>query len=369
MTARRCQIGMFVLVLAVSFATPSLAASPPTQRELDETFRFSWAGQIIKDADPSVSSVEGDRQWMAYVEQELNAAKQELLELEDAHRALLVLYGDQRERCEREVIDRWYNEELSRLQGNIRALRDIRGDRRRLFTKAWHRIGPAGRRVVRAIGDEALTALGSGGLGGGVARRILVRVGRNELKNAVLAGIGRKIQAQAAAAKGAAEDECKKDVVSADPGADPGPNEPSVIPAATYVGALDPAIVTDLLSFDSGRPSVNRFTLIVDEDGLVSGRFEVHQEGSFLGCPGRVADWAADVSAGQYIGAKLPADLTLDLDVRDHNVWEHDVGCFDPVPENYFGTGTLRIRKADGDRLLGVIEGVIPFELERVAEE
>jgi len=236
MRARDGLAGLLVLLLVVAIGAPALAAPPESERPLDEAFRFSWAGQIISEGGRGASSADPNKGWAALVEKELKAAKQKLIELKGVRKAALVLYSGPDEACERETTKRWYREERSRLNDNIRALRALRGDRRGFLTKAWHRIGPVGRRIVRAIGDEAVTVLKSGGtLHGGVARRILVRVGRKQLKNVVLASIARNIQARAAAARSAAEEACKK------PSSSLRTTDPGVSPPAT-AEALTPAI-------------------------------------------------------------------------------------------------------------------------------
>jgi len=378
MRARGGCVGLVVLLLLVAIGARALAEPPESERPLDDALQFSWGGQLISEGGAAGPSVDADKQWMVLVEKELNAAKQELIALEGVRQAALVLYSDPDEQCEREVIERWYDDERTRLNDNVRALRGFRGDRRGLFTKAWHHIGPVGRRIVRAIGDEALVTLQSGGtLHGGVARRILVRVGRKELKNVVLAGIARKIQVRAAAAKGAAEEECKKpdsDSKQVEPGAT---SAPPAIPAGTYVGSFDDIAVTAFVLTD--RDSVvktNTLEVEVAEDGAVSGGFEVHETGVFtdadesVACPGGSSSVVGTIDSGQHIGPALPQTLTIAIEytIISH-VWyafgETDlppVYCNGPIENTDEFPSVMTFLGFAGGTINGDIEGV-PFVL------
>ena len=116
----------------------------------------------------------------------LNVAKRELrgVKARQAAQQQLTVTADYL--CLHLEVEKKLKADAARLQQEIKYYRGIIGDRRGFFTKGWHRIGPTGRRIVRAFVQEALPIVFSGGsLAGGVARGIGLRAGRQEIKNAI----------------------------------------------------------------------------------------------------------------------------------------------------------------------------------------
>ncbi len=358
-----------VLLLGVLPSPVSAAEPPMSDREMQDAFRFGWGSQAIMEK-PGAKN-DGDALFRAMISHELDAAKAELRRLEQEFTAAKSQYADPGEACEREAIDRAYRERRQRLRQNIAALRSIRGDKRGFFTKAWHKIGPAGRRIVRAFGDEALATLKSGGtLGGGVARHILIRAGRREVENVVLQGLTRRIRQQAAAAAAAAREECAE----AQPGQTPATAAGAVpaIPAGTYEGAFDEAMLRQASWLDAAVIEVDTFELRIAEDGAISGGFEVRDSGELEGCAGAATSMAATIEPGQVIAPALPQTVAASFAYTLHDtvgyysdpdISEVQTYCTDPQPVSDEDRLEFTIRAFSDGTISGEIADYATFEL------
>lgn len=295
---------MLAVLFAVLLATPAIAGSA-TDAYGDALDAMHGSRAVSNDADVNVDAAAEMQALLAYATQQLNLAKAELRQLEAAYRlAIHELEGDAHE-CERERLTAIYAAERARLKSRIREYRSIRGDRRGFFTRAWHSIGPAGRRVARSLGDGALDIVTSGGsLGGGVARQLLLRVGRNELEGAALRAVARSVQGRSAVAVAAASTACGDDETDADKPGEGGP----AVPPGTYVGEWSMDLAPDALV--AGKVAEENFVeLHVAEDGELTGEARYRLTGVFDGCPGYVEDWGFTIDGGARVGSELPQDV------------------------------------------------------------
>lgn len=148
---------------------------------------------------------------------------------------------------------------------------------------------------------------------------------------------------------------------------------PPAIPAGSYTGSFDEALLIDLLSYDFGKPDTNTITVTVDEEGLIGGDMAVHQEGVFLGCAGAVDDWIGTVDSGQSVGSELPQSVTVTMQTSGFESFEAEgfgagaAHCLVP-PRPYSDGGSMGLsfdRIADG-LLAGKADDYMPFELRLV---
>lgn len=306
---------LLALLLVVSLAAPVLGRSA-TEAYGDALDMMSGSRAATAAADAQAASDAEKQARMSYVEQQLNLAKAELRQLEAAYRtALRKLKGDAHE-CEREALLGIYAAERTRLKSRIREYRQIRGDRRGFFTKAWHSIGPAGRRIARALGDGAVAAVTSGGLGGGVARRLLLSAGRDELRGAAVRAVVRRAQGRSATAVAAVGTLCGGDETDPDElDDDELDDELPAIPAGTYVGEIPMDLSADALV--SGKVAeANTLEIEVTEAGVISGELEHRLRGVFDGCPGYLQESVAFIEPGQRVGPELPQSFVTTVSFR-----------------------------------------------------
>lgn len=382
--ARRTLSLLLGLLMVASLSLPAATADPPTERSIDDALAFDFAWGALA---PGVGTQrELDAGWRRYVEDQLNAVKRELRELEVSRRVALAEFSEPQDSCEREAVERTYRAEQQRLRENVRALRQIRGDKRGFLSKAWHRIGPSGRRILRAFGDESLEVLRSGGsLHGGVARRILFRIGRREITDTALRAVTRKVHGRSAKAVGAAVDECQEQPDGNEPAKNGKSDDtrPPAIPAGIYEGQFDEATILESAWSDIDTKVVtNAFELRVAEDGSISGRFAIEErglakpaKGSAVRCPGAGSRLEAKIKPGQVIGPTLPQPIKLSV---DFTLWSTYLGnitpdeieffCISPEATVYREPYKARIISYGGDRLVGSA-GDWRFELTRQAPD
>lgn len=299
-------VPLLALLLTVLLATPAVS------RSAADAYGDALDMMSGSRAVTTAAADEGDEMemFMAYVEQELNRAKAELKQLGIAYRAVMrELQGDAHE-CERALLTATYVGERTRLRARLREYRHIRGDRRGFLTKAWHSVGPGGRRVLRALGDGALDIVASGGtLGGGVARRLLMRTAGNELKGAALRGLARSVNGRTAAAVAAAESACRDGDID-DGGLDEGV---PAIPPGTYVGEFP----LDLSADDFVTVTVveaNSAEFRVSDSGAIAGELGYRMTGVLDGCPGYILESNIVVDDGQEVGSELPQAISVMYD-------------------------------------------------------
>jgi hypothetical protein len=143
---------------------------------------------------------------------------------------------------------------------------------------------------------------------------------------------------------------------------------PPAIPAGTYTGSFDEALLIDLIAFDFGKPETNMMTVTVDGGGVISGDIVVYQEGVFQGCVGAVAEWTGSIDSGQGIGPDLPQIVTSTvttffLDPFDAGSWNNARCLVPPVPSSEQGILSLSIDQAADGVLSGLANDYMPFEL------
>ena len=144
---------------------------------------------------------------------------------------------------------------------------------------------------------------------------------------------------------------------------------PPAIPAGTYVGSFDEALLIDLLAYDFDKPEINTISVTVDEEGSISGEIAVYQEGLFMGCP-EVDDWRGSIDAGQVIGDELPQIVTATLQLSGLESFEAswaDAHCrMPPVPYSEQSSLPLSFNRIEDGLLTGDVDDYMPFELRLV---
>ena len=129
--------------------------------------------------------------------------------------------------CEADRVKDVCNQKRNEINTEIGIYHDLRGDKRKAGTKAWHflkrngrtlwhKIGPVGRTFLRRLGPEALQIVASGGsLGGGVLKKLVKNIarsiGREQVKKAVFRGVGRMLKGQLDILQAAGVDICDPD--------------------------------------------------------------------------------------------------------------------------------------------------------------
>jgi|GEM_PF-5711858 len=226
LTSRLTTALLALALLIGTLPAASLAAEPPEpDRTLQDAISLHLQGfPLLTDPDELAASIvdasakavkrtTADAQKAldrAIAENQLNLAKAELRALEIARYGALAQFGDPDQECEREVIQSRYQKEKARLLEVVRSKRRIVGDRRGFLRKAWHWIGRPGRRIIRAVFEEVAPVVASGGsVSGGAIRKLAVRAGRRELKNAIVRGLTRQVMRGQPAVVAEAKEQCQ----------------------------------------------------------------------------------------------------------------------------------------------------------------
>jgi hypothetical protein len=154
----------------------------------------------------------------------IQAAKEKRNDLDASCSLLVSRLRSEGKDCEAERVQAACDQKKQGLDAEIGRLHDLRGDRRRPLTKAWHwvkrqgggfwhRIGSVGRNFLRQVGPEVLQVVASGGsLSGGVLKNILKHqakaMGRQRLREIVSQGVERLLIGQIEIARAAGVDIC-----------------------------------------------------------------------------------------------------------------------------------------------------------------
>ncbi|MGB2894622.1 MAG: hypothetical protein WBB65_00485 [Anaerolineales bacterium] len=157
----------------------------------------------------------------------INAVKGEIANLIkecDTTRRVLLERDDE---CAVSTLDNICEEGKRELRATLSLLRQIRGDKRKFFTRLganikeagkrlWHAIGPIGRRILRTLGEEVVQAVKTPGGIEFKALRVLVRsrlksLARKELRSAIQRGAERLIMKKWEVARGPTGDQCVED--------------------------------------------------------------------------------------------------------------------------------------------------------------
>lgn len=174
---------------------------------------------VLEEPDPDL-----DDATMAAVLQSLKDWRNEL----DTNCRLLTsqLKAEDRD-CEADRVQSICDSYRNQINTEIGIYHDLRGDKRKAATKAWHflkrngrtlwhKIGPVGRRFLSRLGPEALQVVASGGsLGGGVLKKLVKNVarsmGREHIKKVVFQGVERLLKGQIEILQAAGVDICDPD--------------------------------------------------------------------------------------------------------------------------------------------------------------
>ncbi|MCK5635457.1 MAG: hypothetical protein KAI06_10230 [Anaerolineales bacterium] len=154
----------------------------------------------------------------------INAVKGEIANLikecDTTRRALL----ERDDECAVSTLDNICEEGKRELRATLSLLRQIRGDKRKFFTRVganikeagkrlWHAVGPIGRRILRTLGEEVVQAVKTPGGIEFKALRVLVRsrlksLARKEIRSAIQRGAERLIMKKWEVARGPTGDQC-----------------------------------------------------------------------------------------------------------------------------------------------------------------
>lgn len=154
----------------------------------------------------------------------INAVKGQIANLIkecDTTRRVLLERDDE---CAVSTLDNICEEGKRELRTTLSLLRQIRGDKRKFFTRLganikeagkrlWYAVGPIGRRILRTLGEEVVQAVKTPGGIEFKALRVLVRsrlksLVRKELRSAIQRGAERLIMKKWEVARGPSGDEC-----------------------------------------------------------------------------------------------------------------------------------------------------------------
>lgn len=315
------------LLMTLLLPSATLAQSPEDRDELDELLGFGTATEALLEGSaaagesPTDVEVAIDR---ALVTRQLNLAKAEQRALGRRYRAARREVGQDDRACQLALLEASYQAERARSQERIVGLRAQLGyrDRRSFLTKAGGFLGAIVKEAVEASAPELVITAITGGLGDGVARKIvkdrLVRVGRKRgqelLANAVLGGQGASTDISAARVAEA----CAASAAAAEASASPPPDEPTIpLPTGRVVidevidgpfGAYSVGMVWDTFlgqactTFQAYNPSFSdpslpgiRVHLTIDfDDRTFTGSIRGPAHGSEFG-------WTADGRFTMYI--------------------------------------------------------------------
>ncbi len=154
----------------------------------------------------------------------INAVKGQIANLIkecDTTRRILLERDDE---CAISTLDNICEEGKRELRTTLSLLRQIRGDKRKFFTRLganiketgkrlWHAVGPIGRRILRTLGEEVVQAVKTPGGIKVRALRVIIRsrlksLARKELRSAIQRGAERLIMKKWEVARGPSGDEC-----------------------------------------------------------------------------------------------------------------------------------------------------------------
>lgn len=154
----------------------------------------------------------------------LQALKDMRNELDANCRLLTSQFRAEDKDCEADRIQEACAQFRNEINSEIGIYHDLRGDKRKAGTKAWHfmkrnarslyhKIGPVGRTFLRRLGPEVLQVVTSGGsLSGGVLRKLVKSVarsmGREHIKKIVFQGVERLLKGQIEILQAAGVDIC-----------------------------------------------------------------------------------------------------------------------------------------------------------------
>lgn len=248
------------LLMTLLLPSATLAQSPEDRDELDELLGFGTATEALLEGSaaagesPTDVEVAIDR---ALVTRQLNLAKAEQRALGRRYRAARREVGQEDRACQLALLEARYQSERARLQERIVGLRAQLGyrDRRSFLTKAGGFLGAIVKEAVEASAPELVITAITGGLGDGVARKIvkdrLVRVGRKRgqelLATAILGGQGATTDFSAARVAEA----CAASAAAAEASATPSPDEP-MIPFPTGRVVIDEVIDGPFGAYSAG---------------------------------------------------------------------------------------------------------------------
>jgi hypothetical protein len=195
--------------------------------EVDEEMEYAKVnGAMAPDSRPQKATV--DEQLLVAM---INAVKSQIATLiKECNETRRVLV-ERNEECAVSTLDNLCEEGKQELRNTLSLLRQVRGDKRKLFTRLgasikragksiWHAVGPVGRRILRTLGDEVVEAVKTPGGIKVRALRILVRsrlksLAKREIRSAIQRGAERLIMKKWEVARGPTGDQCiEAEVVS-----------------------------------------------------------------------------------------------------------------------------------------------------------
>ena len=311
---------IFVLSLIPQAAFPAHASD---LRSLDDALTLLYVSDAIllpedeiDDSESegllfSIVSFQGispeDDQLLARL---IHAKKQERNDLDAAYQLLYNQLRGEGADCEADRVQQKWKEQRQQINADIGMLHQVRGDRRKAFTRLWHsikrsgrgfwhKIGPIGRNFLRRVGPEALQIVTSGGvLTGGVIKELFKHTAkamvRERIKAVVYEGIQRLVRVQFNLAQAAGVDICAEE--------EDQPAEESAAPALE--------VSEDETSLDLPESGVRELPCTFTLEPL---SYQTHQ-----------VDWSLTVDWGTRTWTSSIEGVTSDKDVDWYSVWTAD---------------------------------------------
>jgi hypothetical protein len=188
--------------------------------EVDEELEYTKLnGAMAPNIRPQRASVEEQ-----LLEAMINSVKSQIATLiKECNETRRVLV-ERDEECAVSTLDNICEEGKRELRNTLGLLRQVRGDKRKFFTRLgasikragksiWHAVGPVGRRILRSLGDEVVEAVKTPGGIKVRALRVLVRsrlksLAKKEIRGAIQRGAERLIMKKWEVARGPTGDQC-----------------------------------------------------------------------------------------------------------------------------------------------------------------
>lgn len=188
--------------------------------EIESELEYVKANGAMAPASRAHYSSVEEQQLVAMI----NAVKGEIATLIKECNETRRLLAERDEQCAVSTLDTICEEGKRELRNTLSLLRQIRGDRRKLFTRMgaslkragksiWRAVGPVGRRILRSLGEEVVQAVASPGGVQVRALRIIIRsrlksLARKEIRGAIQRGAERLIMKKWEVARGPTGDQC-----------------------------------------------------------------------------------------------------------------------------------------------------------------
>ena len=196
--------------------------------EIDEEVEYTKVnGAMAPDSRPLSASAE-EQLLVAMI----NAVKSQIATLIKECNETRRLLVERNEECAVSTLDDICEEGKRELRNTLSLLHQVRGDKRKFFTRLtanlkragksiWHAVGPVGRRILQSLGEEVVQMVKTPGGVKVRALRVIFRsrlksLARKEIRSAIQRGAERLIMKKWEVARGPTGDQCGEAEVAAE---------------------------------------------------------------------------------------------------------------------------------------------------------